>query len=122
MVAQKDARPALLVELAGPELLEDLPVLVPEREESASAPQEAALSVRSLIPRTIIHRSPPKPRPPADMTTHWMFGMGLLLFWVSWLLAVWDRSSNTYIRPLFEGEDPPRPDPPHIIYSLTRSR
>lgn len=122
MVAQKDPGPALLVDLAGPGLYEDLPVLIPERAESALAPQEAVIAVRSLIPRNIIRRSPPKSRPPADMTTHWMFGMGLLLFWVSWLLAVWDRSSKTYTRPLFEGEDPPRPEPPHIIYSLTRSR
>ncbi|NWF82710.1 MAG: hypothetical protein HXY18_02645 [Bryobacteraceae bacterium] len=122
IVAQKDPGPALLVELAGAGLSEDLPVLIPEKEEGASAPQEAVISVRSLIPPNIIRRSPPKPRPPADMTAQWMFGMGLLLFWVSWLLAVWDRSSKMYTRPLLGGEDPPRPEPPHIIYSLTRTR
>lgn len=122
MVAQKDPGPALLADLAGPGLYEDLPVLIPERAEITLAPQEAVISVRSLIPPAIIRRSRPQTRPPADLTAHWMFGMGLLLFWISWLLAVWDRSSKTYTRPLFEGEDPPRPAPPHIIYSLTRSR
>ncbi len=122
IIPQSDAGPVLLVHPAGAGLADDLPILVsPESRQVAAVTTETALPP-TLVPQVVIHRGPPKQRWPADPTAQWMFGLGLLLFWVSWLLAVLDRPPRTYRRPLFEGEDPPRPNPPHIVYSLPRSR
>lgn len=55
-----------------------------------------------------------------DWTGHWMFALGLLLFWVSWLLAAWERRPRLYAAPLCPGEPAPAPRPPGIVFTLER--
>jgi hypothetical protein len=113
--------PPLLI--AGHNLLEELPILLadPSPPKPAEVVDPRVASAERLFPPFRLRMGiPPRARLPQDGTAIVMFGSGMILFAIGWLIAAWERRPSVYRRPLYPGEAAPRPEPPHIIYSLTR--
>lgn len=85
----------------------------------ATTPREQQVSILpDRRPRIGAGHRPPQ----VDWTGRWMFLLGLMLFWVSWLLAVWERRPREYVQPLFMDEPAPAPRPPGIVFALEQSQ
>ncbi len=119
-----EVQASLIVNIACKGLVDDLPILVAEtfQVEQPVIASVAPISAERLFPPfSIRFGTPPNLRRPHDWTAISMFGMGIFLFTLSWLIAAWNREPSTYRRPLYMGEQAPPPEPPHVIYSLTRN-
>ena len=98
-------------------VLDNTPLL--EGLETEQKASEAEAGGRLVREHDVPIGAPPRTAE-IDWTRQWMFALGLLLFWASWLLAVWDRAPKEYIKPLYTDEAAPRPKPPGIVFALGR--
>lgn len=90
-------------------------------DESLDAVREDQVRLQptpSLLPDRKINMLGNRRDPKVDWTGHWMFTLGLMLFWVSWLLAAWERGPRVYAQPLLPDEPVPAPKPPRILFTL----
>ncbi len=98
---------------AGDESLE----AVREDEDNAHPAQAV-----SILPAPKVSMRGKRWNPEIDWTAHWMFLLGMMLFWVSWLLAVWERGSRLYAQPLLPDEPVPAPRPPGILFTVKQAQ